>query len=136
MAQFMTLPEAVAQNLSSADMAALERGGGLASHARALPGGEASHHRERLAITTKGSMQIVTELALWKPDPVTREFTVVSLYPGVTREMVQAKCGWTRRLAGKPEKTPRPTGLELSALRDPNARIKTAHSGERTGVAA
>lgn len=98
--------------------------------------GEGGDHRQRLGITTKGPTLMVTDLAVWKPDPVTREFTVVSMHPGVTREMVQAECGWTVRFADKLEETPAPTGIELSTLRDLNARTKAAHSGGKTGEAA
>ena len=51
--------------------------------------GEGGDHRERLGITTMGPTLLITDLAVWKPDPVTKEFTVVSLHPGVTREQVQ-----------------------------------------------
>ena len=79
---------------------------------------------------------MVTDLAVWKPDPVTREFTVVSLYPGVTRKMVQAEYGRSVQSAGRLEETPVPTGIELSMLHDLNARTKAAHSGGKTGEAA
>jgi glutaconate CoA-transferase subunit B len=40
------------------------------------------------------------------------------------------------RFADKLEETPAPTGIELSTLRDLNARTKAAHSGGKTGEAA
>ena len=46
--------------------------------------GEGGDHRKRLGIDTKGPTLLITDLAIWKPDPVTKEFTVVSLHPGVT----------------------------------------------------
>ena len=98
--------------------------------------GDGGDHRERLGITTKGPTLMVTDLAVWKPDPVTREFTVVSLHPGVTREMVQAECGWTVRFAEAVEETPAPTEIELKTLRDLNARTKAAHAGGKSGEAA
>ena len=61
--------------------------------------GEGGDHRQRLGITTSGPDLLITDLAIWKPDPVTKEFTVVSLHPGVTREQVQETCGWTVRFA-------------------------------------
>ena len=67
--------------------------------------GEGGDHRARLGITTKGPTLMVTDLAVWRPDPVTREFTVVSLHPGVSREMVQAECGWTVRFADSLDET-------------------------------
>ena len=46
--------------------------------------GEGGDHRQRLGIDTKGPTLLITDLAIWKPDPETKEFTVVSLHPGVT----------------------------------------------------
>ena len=90
--------------------------------------------REKLGITTKGPTLLVTDLAVWKPDPETKEFTVVSLHPGVTREQVQETCGWTVKFADSLEETPAPTEEELKTLRDLKARTKAAHEG--TGKAA
>lgn len=50
--------------------------------------GDGGDHRARLGLTTKGPTLMVTDLAVWKADPETSEFTVVSLHPGVTRDMV------------------------------------------------
>ena len=91
--------------------------------------GEGGDHRQRLGITTKGPTLLITDLAVWKPDPVTKEFTVVSLHPGVTRDEVQANCGWPVKFADKLEETPPPTELELKTLRDLKARTEAAHTG-------
>ncbi|WP_163267496.1 CoA-transferase subunit beta [Chelativorans alearense] len=91
--------------------------------------GEGGDHRKRLGIETKGPTLLITDLAIWKPDPETKEFTVVSLHPGVTREMVQETCGWKVKFAEKLEETPPPTALELSTLRDLKARTDAAHKG-------
>lgn len=56
--------------------------------------GDGGDARARLGITTKGPTLLVTDLAVWWPDPETKEFTVMSLQPGVMREAVQAACGW------------------------------------------
>jgi glutaconate CoA-transferase subunit B len=89
--------------------------------------GEGGDHRERLGITTKGPTLLITDLAVWKPDPVTKEFTVVSLHPGVTREQVQETCGWTVKYAETVAVTDPPTALELFTLRDLKARTDAAH---------
>lgn len=73
---------------------------------------------------------LITDLAIWKPDPVTKEFTVVSLHAGVTREKVQKTCGWKVKFADTLEETPVPTVLELQTLRDLKARTDAAHKGE------
>ena len=88
------------------------------------------------ASTTKGPTLLITDLAIWKPDPVTKEFTVVSLHPGVTREKVQETCGWTVKFAETLDETPAPTELELKTLRDLQARTKAAHEGKRKEKAA
>ena len=89
--------------------------------------GDGGDHRQRLGITTKGPTLLITDLAIWKPDPVTREFTVVSLHKGVTREQVQETCGWPVKFADTLEETPAPTELELTTLRDLKARTDAAH---------
>jgi glutaconate CoA-transferase, subunit B len=87
-------------------------------------GGDA---RARLGLATKGPTLLITDLAIWKPDPETKEFTVVSLHPGVTRQQVQESCGWPVKFAAALEETPPPTALELTTLRDLKARTAKAH---------
>ncbi len=89
--------------------------------------GDGGNARERLGITTKGPTLLITDLAVWKPDPATKEFTVVSLHPGVTREQVQETCGWTVKFAETLDETPAPTELELETLRALKARTAKAH---------
>ncbi len=93
--------------------------------------GEGGDHRQRLGITTKGPTLLITDLAIWRPDPVTKEFTVHSIHPGATREMVQETCGWTVRFADDVAETPAPTAEELGTLRDLTARTTAAHAGAR-----
>jgi glutaconate CoA-transferase subunit B len=95
--------------------------------------GEGGDHRRRLGIRTKGPSLLITDLAIWKPDPETKEFTVVSLHPRVTRDEVQANCGWTVRYADRVEETPAPSELELKTLRDLQERTKRAHAGAGKG---
>lgn len=91
--------------------------------------GEGGDHRRRLGITTAGPALLVTDLAVWKPDPVTKEFTVVSIHPGATRDEVQATCGWPVKFAADVAETPAPTDLELITLRDLKERTRIAHQG-------
>lgn len=92
--------------------------------------GDGGDHRERLGISTKGPSLLITDLAIWKPDHETKEFTVTSLHPGVTKEDVQASCGWEVRFSDTLEETPPPNVLELTTLRDLKARTKAAHEGK------
>jgi glutaconate CoA-transferase, subunit B len=92
--------------------------------------GEGGDHRARLGVKTAGPTRVMTDLCVMQPDPVTKELTVVSLHPGVTRDMVLAQCGWVLKFAEDIAETPPPTELELTVLRDLHARTKRAHEGE------
>ncbi|CAN7236484.1 CoA-transferase subunit beta [Rhizobium sp. LjRoot254] len=98
--------------------------------------GEGGDHRARLGIATKGRTLLITDLAIWRPDPVTKEFTVMSLHPGVTREKVQETCGWRVKFAEDLDVTPAPSELELKTLRDLKARTDAAHKGESSTAAS
>jgi glutaconate CoA-transferase subunit B len=89
--------------------------------------GAGGDHRRRLGITTAGPALVVTDLCLMRPDPDTRELTVVALHAGVTRADVQANTGWDVRFAPAVETTPPPTETELAVLRDLQARTAQAH---------
>lgn len=93
--------------------------------------GEGGDHRARLGLTTEGPVLLITDLAVWEPDPETKEFTVTSLHPGVTAEQVQENCGWTVRFAENLGETPPPTEEELAVLRELKARTKAAHEGTK-----
>jgi glutaconate CoA-transferase subunit B len=93
--------------------------------------GSGKSDRERLGLKTKGPTKVMTDLCVMEPDPDTSELTVTSLHPGVTREQVQAGCGWPLRFAASVAETPPATEQELSVLRDLHARTSQAH-----GVAA
>jgi glutaconate CoA-transferase subunit B len=90
--------------------------------------GEGGDHRARLGIKTKGPTLLITDMAVWRTDPVTKEFVVTSLHPGVTREQMQETCGWAIRYAEDVVKTPPPTELELSTLRGFQARTKATQA--------
>ena len=90
-------------------------------------GGDA---RRKLGIATKGPTLLITDLAVWRTDPDSKEFTVASLHPGVTRAQVQDTCGWPPRFAATVDETPPPTTLEIGTLRDLQARTKAAHSAK------
>jgi glutaconate CoA-transferase subunit B len=89
--------------------------------------GEGGDHRARLGAKTKGPTRLITDLCVFEPDPQTKEMTVVSVHPGVTREQIQENTGWPVRFASAVEETPPPTGNELAVLRELHARTKRAH---------
>jgi glutaconate CoA-transferase subunit B len=82
-----------------------------------------THH----GVTTKGPTRVVTDLCVMEPNPVTKELTVVSLHPGVTREQVAAATSWPLVFAPEVATTAPPTERELAVLRDLSARTKFAH---------
>ena len=89
--------------------------------------GKGGDDRARHGLKTKGPTMLITDLAVWTPDPATREFTVATLHPGVSREDIQESCGWTVHYADDLGETPAPTAEELGVLRDLNARTRAAH---------
>jgi glutaconate CoA-transferase subunit B len=96
-------------------------------------GSGGNDRRETYGVTTKGPMLLVTDLAVWRPDPQTKEFTVQSLHPGVARRQVQETCGWKVKWADELGETPPPSALELETLRDLKARTKAAHESGKAG---
>lgn len=89
--------------------------------------GEGGDHRERIGLRTLGPTLVITDLCMMRPDPTSRELSVVALHPGVTREQVQAHTGWAVRFAPDLTTTEPPTEHELIVLRDLLARTAQAH---------
>jgi glutaconate CoA-transferase, subunit B len=92
--------------------------------------GEGGDHRARLGVATKGPTRLITDLAVFAPEPDSKEMTVVSLHPGVTREQVAENTGWPVRYAADVAETPAPTANELEVLRELNARTARAHGDQ------
>ena len=92
--------------------------------------GDGGCERRGRGIETQGPTRLITDCAIWKPDPETREFTVVSLHPGVTRDRMAGTVGWEVRYAEQVAETAAPTARELEVLRDLHARTEAAHAGE------
>jgi glutaconate CoA-transferase subunit B len=89
--------------------------------------GKGGDDRKKLGVTTAGPTKVMTDLCVFEPDPQTKELTVASLHPDVTREQVSEATGWAVKFADKLEETPPPTEKELSELRAIHARTKAAH---------
>ena len=83
--------------------------------------------RRELGVKTEGPVLIVTDLCTFTPHVDTREFEVVSLHPGITREQVRSATGWDVRFGETVVETQAPTMNELETLRDLNARTARAH---------
>jgi glutaconate CoA-transferase subunit B len=95
--------------------------------------GEGGDHRRRLGITTAGPTLVVTDICLMRPDPLSKELTVVSIHQRVTREQVVEATGWPIRFAAEVAVTPPPTEIELATLRDLELRTKVAHGEQVAG---
>jgi glutaconate CoA-transferase subunit B len=91
--------------------------------------GPTGRERRALGLAGEGPALLVTDLCMMKPDPDSKEFTVVSLHPGVSREVVRERTGWPIRFAADVGETPAPSDDELAALRDLQARTARAHKG-------
>ena len=89
--------------------------------------GNGGSERADLGLKTKGPTLLITDLAIWKPLPQTKEFFVHSLHPGVSKEDVQRTCGWEVKFANKLEETSPPSKEELAVLRDLNELTRQAH---------
>jgi len=89
--------------------------------------GEGGDHRRRLGVATKGPTRLVTDLAIFEPDPETKEMVVTSLHPGVTQEAVRAATGWPVRFAPAVFETAPPSADDLAVLRDLHRRTAAAH---------
>jgi glutaconate CoA-transferase subunit B len=90
--------------------------------------GRGGNERADIGLTTRGPTLVITDLCLMRPDPETKELTVESLHPGVSRDMVLKATGWTPAFADDLAETPPPTPEELAVLRDLNERTNRAHT--------
>jgi glutaconate CoA-transferase, subunit B len=63
--------------------------------------GKGGDDRKKLGVMTEGPTKVMTDLCVFEPDPKTKELTVASLHPGVTREQVQEATGWPVKFAAK-----------------------------------
>jgi glutaconate CoA-transferase subunit B len=70
---------------------------------------------------------VITDLCILKPDPVTRELRVMSIHPGVDREVIVANTGWEVSFGEVCEETATPSAPELDTLRDLKLRTAEAH---------
>jgi glutaconate CoA-transferase subunit B len=80
--------------------------------------GEGGDHRQRLGLRGRGPTSVITDLAILRPDELTRELTLVSVHPGVTADEVQQATGWDLLVADGLGETPAPTRQELQLLRE------------------
>jgi glutaconate CoA-transferase, subunit B len=92
--------------------------------------GAGPRDRAALGLKTKGPTRVITDLCVMEPDPETKELTVTSLFPGMTREAVAAQCGWPLKFSGTLEETVPASPGELEVLRALQAQTARAHGPE------
>ncbi len=91
---------------------------------------EGGDSRQKLGLPGKGPTNVITDLGILTPDPVTKELTLTSLHPGITAEQAVAATGWPLKVAAKLDTTAPPSPDELRTLRDLNERTARAHAGQ------
>src|SRR6516165_6776159 len=74
--------------------------------------------RKRLGLTGAGPKKIITDLGVLEPDPITFEFTLTGLYPGLSAAAAKEHTGWDLAIAPEPEIIAGPSPAELDALRN------------------
>jgi acyl CoA:acetate/3-ketoacid CoA transferase beta subunit len=80
--------------------------------------------RERLGLTGAGPVAVITDLGVLRPDPQTRELTLVALHPGVELKQVLANTGWPLRVADRLDTTTAPQPRELQVLHELEATLR------------
>lgn len=85
--------------------------------------------RTKLGYTGAGPQVVITDLGILRPDPETKELTLVALHPGSTVEQAREATAWDLKVAEKPETTKPPTETELRVLRDLRAKTEAARGG-------
>ena len=61
---------------------------------------------------------MITDLGILRPDPATKELTLMSVHPGVTVEQVREATGWELQVAADVTETVAPTADELRVMRE------------------
>ena len=69
---------------------------------------------------------VITDLGVLRPDPVTKELTLVALHPGSTVEGAREATGWELRVPEEVANTEPPTDEELEVLRELHAKTAAA----------
>jgi glutaconate CoA-transferase subunit B len=82
--------------------------------------------RAELGYPGAGPTAVITDLGILRPDPESRELTLVALHPGASVEGAREATGWELRVAEDLETTEPPTEDELHILRDLRARTAAA----------
>ena len=88
--------------------------------------GKGGNAREELGYAGAGPTVLITDLGVLRPDPETKELTLVALHPGATVEAAKEATGWELRVAESLKSTDPPTDEELEVLHDLKARTEAS----------
>lgn len=80
--------------------------------------GDGGDHRARLGLRGAGPVEVITDLGILRPDPVSKELTLTSVHPGVTVDEVREATGWELLVAADVVETAAPTADELRVMRE------------------
>jgi len=92
--------------------------------------GAGGDERQRMGLRTSGPVKVITDLCVMEPDRESRELTVTSLHPSVTRDQAQSATGWSLRFAADVPETAPPTDEELAVLRQLRLETENAHKAK------
>jgi glutaconate CoA-transferase, subunit B len=73
--------------------------------------------REKLGLTGRGPVKVITDLGVLEPDPESCELTLTHIHDGVDPDEAREATGWELSIAEDLQVSPRPTEDELAALR-------------------
>jgi glutaconate CoA-transferase, subunit B len=82
--------------------------------------------RTDLGYSGAGPTVVITDLGILRPNPETKELTLVALHRGSTVEEAKEATGWDLKVAEELELTDPPTQKDLEILRDLKARTETS----------
>lgn len=80
--------------------------------------GDGPGTRERLGLTGRGPVRVITDLGVLEPDPSSCELTLTRIHPGVDPEIALKRTGWPLRVATDLGTTEPPSDTELAVLRE------------------
>jgi glutaconate CoA-transferase, subunit B len=78
----------------------------------------------RSSVPGSGSMVVITDLGVLRPDPDSRELTLVRVHPGVSVDDALEATGWELRVSEELECTDPPSEEELRVLRELKAALE------------
>lgn len=80
--------------------------------------GDGPGTRERLGLSGRGPVKVITDLGVLEPDPASCELTLKRIHPGVDLDIALKRTGWRLRVDPDLGTTEPPTDTELAVLRE------------------